>query len=220
MRQKRLGTTMAHTIAPQRTMTYEEFRAWATDEVRAEWVDGEVIELMPPGLRHQEISMFLSLLFGLYVKAKGLGRVLHAPFEMNLRGGRSYREPDLIFVATDHLDRFDDQRLNGPADLVIEIIFSDSITRDWRDKLAEYAASGIPEYWIVDPRPGQPVLTGFSPGDDGDYQAIPPDGAGRLFSTVLPGFYLHPEWLSADPLPNALALLAEINPDLLRSSGG
>jgi Uma2 family endonuclease len=211
---------MAHTIAPQRTMTYEEFRAWATEEVRAEWVDGEVIELIPPSLRHQALLMFLSTLINIYVLERNLGLVLSAPFEVKLRGGRSYREPDLIFVATDHLDRFDDQRLDGPADLVIEIISADSVTRDRRDKLAEYAASGIPEYWIVDPRPDNPVLTGHSLRDDGYYRTIPADNAGRLFSTVLPGFYLHPRWLSVDPLPNPLALLAEIDPDFPRDSAG
>jgi Uma2 family endonuclease len=211
---------MAHTIAPQRTMTYEEFRAWATEEVRAEWVDGEVIRLMPPSLRHQALLMFLSILVGAYVELRKSGRLLGAPFEMKLRGGRSYREPDLIFVATDHLDRLTAERLNGPADLVIEIISQDSVTRDRRDKLAEYAASGIPEYWIVDPRPGQPVLGGYTTGSDGAYIAIPTDHSGRLFSTVLPGFYFRQEWLSAEPLPHALLLLAEIAPDFPRSVGG
>jgi Uma2 family endonuclease len=211
---------MAHTIAPQRTMTYEEFRAWATEEVRAEWVDGEAIEFMPPSKRHQEIAIFLAALIKFYVEELNLGVVLQAPFEMKLGDGRSYREPDLIFVATKHLDRFDDQRLNGPADLVIEIISNDSVTRDWQDKLAEYAASGIPEYWIVDPRPGQPVLTGYSLGSDGDYLAISADDAGRLFSTVLPGFYLRPGWLSANPLPKLQSLLMEIDPNLLRAVAG
>lgn len=200
-------------------MTYEEFRAWATEEVRAEWVDGEVIELTPPGQRHQEISILLATLLNFYVHALDLGRVISAPFEVKLRGGRSYREPDLIFVAADHLDRFDGQRLDGPADLLLEIISSDSVSRDRRDKLAEYAASGVPEYWIVDPRPDHPVLTGHSLSDDGYYRTIPSDNAGRLFSTVVSGFFLIPQWLSVDPLPSPLSLLAEIDPAILRAAG-
>jgi Uma2 family endonuclease len=32
---------------------------------------------------------------------------------------------------------------------VIEIVSADSVTTDTRDKRAEYAAAGIPNYWIV-----------------------------------------------------------------------
>jgi Uma2 family endonuclease len=33
--------------------------------------------------------------------------------------------------------------------LVLEIVSADSVTTDTRDKRAEYAAAGIPQYWIV-----------------------------------------------------------------------
>ena len=37
------------------------------------------------------------------------------------------------------------------ADLVVEIVSSDNPERDTREKRADYAEAGIPEYWIVKP---------------------------------------------------------------------
>ena len=37
----------------KRRMTYEEFLAWADEDVRAEWKDGEVTIQLPPKNPHQ-----------------------------------------------------------------------------------------------------------------------------------------------------------------------
>jgi hypothetical protein len=47
----------APTIRTQRLrMSYEEFLAWADEDVHAEWVDGEVIVQMPPQVPHQRME--------------------------------------------------------------------------------------------------------------------------------------------------------------------
>lgn len=38
-----------------------------------------------------------------------------------------------------------------PPQLVVEIVSPESLKRDYRYKRSEYAALGIPEYWIIDP---------------------------------------------------------------------
>jgi Uma2 family endonuclease len=38
-----------------------------------------------------------------------------------------------------------------PPVLIVEVVSADSIKRDYRFKRSEYAASGVGEYWIVDP---------------------------------------------------------------------
>ena len=48
-----------------------------------------------------------------------------------------------------------DTFLDGPADLVIEVISDDSVTRDRVEKFDEYLEAGVREYWVIDPRPGQ-----------------------------------------------------------------
>lgn len=201
----------SHTGAKR--MSLEEFRAWAIEDVRAEWVDGEVIELRPPDERHQDLAVFLTTLLNLFVVARRLGKVLSAPFEMRLREGASYREPDLMFVAADHLDRLDGKRLTGPADVVIEIVSDESAARDRRDKFVDYAVGGVAEYWIVDPRLKTRGTKAYALTDEGYYEEIPRDDRGRIHSNVLSGFGIDPKWIESDPLPNPLETLAEIDAD-------
>jgi Uma2 family endonuclease len=105
---------------------------------------------------------FLVCLLGLYVEYHHFGKVMLGPFEMSIRDGRSRRTPDMLFVKPEHEYRFDSQRLNGPADLVIEIVSDDSARRDHVEKLADYAIGGVPEYWIIDPRPTGRPSEGFN----------------------------------------------------------
>jgi hypothetical protein len=53
---------------------------------------------------------------------------------------------------------------------------------------------------------------------DGAYQQFFPDADGRLWSTVVKGFWFRPEWLTQDPLPNAWALAAVTSPDEARAA--
>ncbi len=199
-------------------MTYDKFLAWGGSQSHAEWVDGEVIVFVPPGLRHQRIVAFLGTLLGLYARRLGLGEVLPAPFEMRLPG--SAREPDILFIDRDHLDRLTEQRLVGPADLVVEVVSPDSAARDRRDKLAEYAAAGIPEYWLLDPRPGRESADFYGLDEDGTYRLVALDADGRYRARVLPGFWLRPDWLWRDPLPDAMDVLLEIAPEVAGTRGG
>ena len=128
-------------------MTYEEFLAWVDEDTLAEWVEGEVIMTSPASLQHQLIASFLSAVMGIYAQRRQLG-VVTGPFQMKLRNGR---EPDLSFVATDHLGRFKENRLEGAADLVVEIISPESVDRDRDRKFYEYEQGGILEYWLIDP---------------------------------------------------------------------
>lgn len=93
-------------LAEQETlhkMTYEEFLAWADEDTLAEWVEGDVIMASPASTRHQRIGRFLNQVIGQYVESRELGETLPPPYQMKL--SRSGREPDLLFVAAEHLDR-------------------------------------------------------------------------------------------------------------------
>lgn len=216
--------TEAQTVAQQLTtspergvqrlkMTYEEFLAWADEDVRAEWVDGEVIVYMPPKEIHQEVVTFLLALLRFFVGRRRLGKVWTAPYEMHLATVRASREPDILFVAREHYDRRTPERLEGPADLAVEILSESTASYVRRVKVPEYERAGVRECWLIDLREGQRSFEPYALGSDGRYCLLTPDSAGRFHSIVLPGFWLDPGWLWQDPLPEPEDVLMEIDPE-------
>lgn len=179
------------------TMTYDEFMDWADEDTLAEWVDGKVDMSSPASLRHQLIEGFLYSTFSLYATVFDLGTVLNAPFQMRLP--RSGREPDVIFIAKEHLDRLRRTALHGPADLVVELISPESVERDRVTKLSEYQAAGVPEYWLIDPDAQTAMF--YQIAAAGVYAPVSPDGQGIYHARSLRNFWLDVAWLWRDPLP-------------------
>jgi Uma2 family endonuclease len=191
-------------------MSYEAYLAWAGEDVHAEWVNGEVIVQMPPKPRHQQVVAFLLQLMGLFIQLFQSGRLLPAPLEMRAIPDGPAREPDLLFVAREHLDRLTETRLSGPADLVVEVVSDDSVARDRADKFYEYQAAGVKEYWIIDPRPGYERVDFYVLDDKGRYTPVPVDADGRYHSTVLTGFWFQVDWVLATEPPEVLQVLAQV----------
>lgn len=178
-------------------MSYEEFLAWGDEPAQTEWdaSTGEIIIFMPPKNIHQATLMFLSQLLDIFVRLFNLGRVGIAPFEVKLKPDGSSREPDIFFVAKTNLERWTEEKLLGPADLIIEIISLDSVNRDRNKKFKEYAEIGVPEYWIIDPRPGKQRADFFRLDEQNQYTLYATEDDERVESQVLPGFWLRPTWL-------------------------
>ena len=195
-------------------LSYEEFVALVDESAHAEWVDGEAIIFMSPKERHQALSNLLSTLMTLFAEYFRLGVVRAAAYEMRVVPDGAVREPDILFIARDHLHRVTDDGLVGPADLVIEIISEESLRRDRADKFYEYQEAGIPEYWLFDPRPRRQRADFYRLDSQGRYEAVSLDGEGRFQSVVLPNFWPNPEWLREEQLPTALELLRVIAPQI------
>jgi Uma2 family endonuclease len=205
-----LSTTTPANQEQRLRMSYEEYLAWANEDVHAEWVNGEVIVHMPPKQPHQIAVAFLLRLLGQFIELFHLGRLLPAPFEMRAVPNGPAREPDLLFVAREHLERLTEARLSGPADLVVEVVSDDSVARDRADKFYEYQAVGITEYWIIDPRPGYQRVDFYVLDGQGRYRPVPANPDGRYHSTVLAGFWLQIDWLLMGEPPEVLQTLAQI----------
>lgn len=56
------------------------------------------------------------------------------------------REPDIIFVGKERLHLLKETFFDGATDLIVEIISSESYTRDRVEKYSEYEAAGVKEY--------------------------------------------------------------------------
>jgi Uma2 family endonuclease len=185
-------------------MTYDEFLARADEDILAEWVKGQVILTSPASKLHQAVADFLLKVVGTFVEAHELGTVISAPFQMKLQSGR---DPDLLFVANEHTDRFRESYLDGPADLVVEIVSPEGIGRDRGEKFYEYAQGGVPEYWLIDP---QARWAEFYRLEEDHYRLAFGGREGEYHAGVLPGFLLRVEWLWQTPLPRVLDVLHEL----------
>jgi len=185
--------------------TYEEFLAWADEDTLAEWVNGDIVMTSPASLAHQNIAMFLAQIMRSFVEQRGLGRIITPPFQMKLT--TSGREPDLLFIANEHLARLQPAYLDGPADLVIEIVSPESIGRDRGEKFYEYEAGGVPEYWIIDP---QRQWADFYYLEGDRYHPVFSGQQGEYHAQALPGFWLQVEWLWQEPPPMVEDVLLHI----------
>lgn len=181
-------------------MSYEEFLDWSDEDTHAEWVDGDVIVFMPAKPIHQEVITFLTRLMGYFIELFDLGKVLVAPLEMKPDPLANAREPDILFIAKENLGRLTNDRLAGPADLIVEVISGDSVYRDRDDKYREYREAGVREYWVIDPRPHKRRADFYTLNEDGDYVLFATEENEQIESRVLPGFWVKPSWLWP-PLP-------------------
>jgi Uma2 family endonuclease len=129
---------------------------------------------------------------------------------MKLQEGSSYREPDILFVANENLERLTEDRLEGPADLVIEIVSDHTVHNDRDDKYKEYQAAGVREYWIIDPRPDKQRADFYHLDETGVYSLFATEDDERIESKVLPGFWLQPAWIWQANSLNPLLAFFEI----------
>ena len=126
----------------------EEYLALDTNHL-IEYSHGQLEVLPMPTQSHQLLVIALFKLLDNFVRTRQLGTVLLAPMRVQLWQGK-FREPDILFMRTEHDDRRSDSFWQG-ADLVMEVVSPDDPQRDTVTKRREYAQAGIPEYWIVDP---------------------------------------------------------------------
>lgn len=191
----------------RRRVSFEEFMS-ATADRFAEWVNGEVIEFMPAKKQHQLLVGFLYQLLALFARLSAGGKVMTAPYAM--RVFNSAREPDILYVRAEGEEQMEEAYLRGPADLVVEIVSNDSVRRDRDEKYHEYAAAGVREYWVIDPRDGRRRADFFRLVAEGRYELFATEDDTRVESSVLAGFWLNPAWLWEAEERDPLMTLMEI----------
>lgn len=159
------------------------------DHIRAELVDGRLEVLPVPTEPHQFLILFLVGCLNSFARQHAPGVALFSGIRVRLRIGQKvkFREPDVVYMAARHAARRLKEFWEG-ADLVMEVVSGDrkDRLRDWNIKPREYAAAGIPEYWIVDPDKKVIrvlVLRGKSYRRHGDFKL-----GDRATSVLLPGF--------------------------------
>jgi Uma2 family endonuclease len=85
-----------------------------------------------------------------FAEENDLGKVFPGPFDVLFAEG-DYVEPDVVFVRTGRLDLVSSRGVEGPPDLVVEVLSPSTVDRDRGIKLERYRLFGVAEYWVVDP---------------------------------------------------------------------
>jgi Uma2 family endonuclease len=151
-------------------------RRWTYDELLVElpetttpielW-EGEFVMSPSPSFFHQKLIDRFHDRLKAWVVPRTLGETCMAPMDMILTQ-RQVAQPDVLFVAKDRLGIIQD-RVRGPADLVLEVISPGSRQKDRIEKRDLYEQHGIQEYWIIDPD-AQTVETLFL--EAGEYRLV------------------------------------------------
>src|SRR6059036_650324 len=177
----------------------EEFYRLADEDSDWEYLDGRIIMHSPASKRHEDIFAFLLTLLRAFLDERKGATVLGSRYPMRLDAKWS-PEPDIVVIIDARRHLMKSRRLEGPADMVIEIASESDPGLDYREKLPRYREAGIDEIWIIDPfRNAVQVETKTAAG-----YAAKTLSAGRLASAVMPGFWIEVSWLWQDELPSTL----------------
>jgi Uma2 family endonuclease len=148
--------------ARKQKLTFEEYLTYEDDtDNRYELIDGELVTLPPESGPNNFIANYL--LFTLASSGFLPLRLIRTHMcEIQVpilrEGDAANRYPDLVILRPEHIlltaTRLTITLDMPPPQLVVEVVSPGSIgrDRDYISKRAQYAARGIPEYWIVDPQ--------------------------------------------------------------------
>ncbi|HEY2737644.1 MAG TPA: Uma2 family endonuclease [Thermoanaerobaculia bacterium] len=182
----------------------EEFYALASEDSDWEYLDGRLV-MSPASDQHEDLFRFLMTLLSTFLDERKGGVVRGSRYPMRL-DERWSPEPDLLVVLDARRHLMTRQRLEGPADFVVEIASEGDPRLDLRDKLPRYRQAGVPEIWMIDPFE---KMLHIERKTAAGYETLDL-AAGRAESRIVAGFWIDAAWLWQEPLPSTLVCLRRI----------
>jgi Uma2 family endonuclease len=147
--------------AHKQKLTFEEYLTYEDDtDNRYELIDGELVTLPPESEPNTAIVSYLFLMLvnsGIAWRCIKL-HICEIQVPILREGDAANRYPDLVVLQPEHIlltaSRLTVTLDMPPPQLVVEVVSPGRVgrERDYDHKRAQYAARGIPEYWIVDPQ--------------------------------------------------------------------
>lgn len=182
-------------------LTFKEYLDYVDDtDNRYELIEGELVSLPPESGLNSFIAFFLAIYFvnkGIVPPTLIRNGGCEVQVSVLQSGDAANRYPDLIVLREEHWN-LTQTRLTitldmPPPRLVVEVVSPGKVNRenDYIHKRAQYAARGIPEYWIVDPIE-QKVMVLNLDIESGQYIENEFRGRDRLVSTEFPDVELTP----------------------------
>ena len=125
----------------------DQFLQLPETNVPTELIDGEVIMAPSPTVNHQR---FVSRIERTIARLATTGEVFFAPLDVYLDEDNVV-QPDVLWVGPESACTVGEDYLQGPPDLIVEVLSAGTARRDRREKFALYEQHGVREYWMIDP---------------------------------------------------------------------
>ena len=164
----------------RRARFYDEI----TPSEKAEFINGQVIMHSPATCEHNKSRHITERLLGLYAEEHQLGEVFGEKALCVFP--RNDYEPDVCFFSAARAAKF--KRLTmklPPPDFISEVLSKSTEARDRGIKFRDYAAHGVREYWLADPR--TQVLEQYVSDGKGGYELRLKSSSGEVESPVIKG---------------------------------
>jgi Uma2 family endonuclease len=144
---------------------------------RVELIEGEIIDMAPPGDPHAGTVDQLALVFGHAVAGRAHVRVQN-PLKL---GEHSEPQPDIALLKP-RADFYKSRRPRAADALLVVEVADTSLRFDRDDKIPLYARHGIPEAWLVDLK-GKCLVRHRNP-QQGAYTLVDEPNLGSLLELV------------------------------------
>lgn len=169
----------------QTLLTADDLWEMPPGTMQRELVRGELIETMPPGVKHGKIAVRLSSLLLDWADSGAGGHVgVESGFKL-ARDPDTVRGPDVYYISAARMPDTDVPTgfSEIAPDLAVEVVSPGQTAEAVQDKVSDYLQAGTRLVWVIYPRRRQVV-------------AHTPDGLARTYDSptllasedVLPGF--------------------------------
>ncbi|WP_028308244.1 Uma2 family endonuclease [Desulfitibacter alkalitolerans] len=145
---KKDKTAKSHDFIREQPVTYEDYANMPDEGIRYEINNGQLEAMTPsPNAIHQFVVQQIE--YRMMQNCSQDFIVLSAPIDLIL-SETEVRQPDLVMIHRNRLSIITKRGIEGPPDLIVEVLSPFSAKRDRQQKIITYAKYHIPEYWIVD----------------------------------------------------------------------
>ncbi len=157
-----------------RTLTIDNTKEWTVDDylllgeikTPCQLINGELIMSPAPHPNHQRV---LRELFKVFDSVNLPGEIFFAPIDLYI-DNKNVFQPDLAYVSAENKSVITNRGIEGPIEIVVEIISPSNSYTDRNQKKSSYLKFGIKEYWIVDP--GNKSIEIYSPQSGGEVPIV------------------------------------------------
>ena len=118
-----------------------------------ELMQGELIEMSPPGGEHGDVASELILLLRSFAKQHQLGKVLTETGFRLASSPDTVRSPDVSFLSAAKIPAAGLPKgfIAGPPDLAVKVVSPNDTASEIQDKVQDYLAHGAQLVWVVYP---------------------------------------------------------------------